>query len=244
MNKKQILPLLGILALLVIIPVATSYFMRNGFDLRIAALESDEPANVVVTDATSNSFRVSWITERKVIGAVKLENGQTFSESDSTSYHTLNVVGLQGSTDYKFSLSSGSKDFEKEYSQTTAQVVLGEEQFLIYGQVFSADGFSFQQGGVITLSLDTGSKQSQTLSTIINETGGFQFDLGRLYTNDLKAKFPYQQEATATVTIYTSHEQEGLEKMMPVNFTVNRQMQNIYLGEVNIDVIPGINGNQ
>jgi hypothetical protein len=243
MNKKQILPLLGILALLVIIPVATSYFMRNGFELRIAALQDDEPANVVVTDATSNSFRVSWITEREVIGAVELSDGATFSESDSTSYHVVNVVGLQSSTDYKFSLSSGAKDFEEEYSQSTAQAVLSDEQFPIYGQVFSADGFSFQQGGIITLSLDTGSTQSQALSTSINETGGYQFDLGKLHTADLKSKFPYQEEATATLTIYTSHEQEGIEKMTPVDFSMNRQMQNIYLGEVNIDVIPGIEGN-
>jgi hypothetical protein len=246
MDRKRILPLLSMFAFLVILAILPVVIQQSGFELRISALESDKPVNVVISDVASDSFSISWITEREVIGGVKLSDGTQFSESDRTSYHTVKVSGLTMSGEYSFKLLSGTKEFTQEngsdYLQKIASVSSTDEPFLISGQVFSPDGYSFQQGGIITLEFSSSIAESQVLSTVINETGGYQFDLGGTLGKNLDQIYPYKRESEVTFDIIISHDHEGVEKKYTVDFSVNRQVPNIYLGEVNIDVIPGIEG--
>lgn len=246
MTKKRTLSVIAIFALMVVLPLLTATLARNDFKIRIKALEDDTPHNVVVSDIRSTSFRVSWVTERSVIGGILLSDGVRLVESSDTSYHSINVVGLKSSTQYSYKLLSGTKPFEKEeggdYVVDTSSIIEGDETYLVYGQVFSPDGYSFQQGGVITIKLSDETLTSQVLSTIINETGGYQFDLGELLSEDSNEKFPYKAKVDAVFGVYISHDQEIVEKRYTLDFTTNRQIQNIYLGEVNIDVIPAIEG--
>ncbi|MBN2015826.1 hypothetical protein JW766_03255 [Candidatus Dojkabacteria bacterium] len=246
MNKKQKISLLVVVALLIMIPVVTGIFQRSGFEIRISALEEDDPRNTAISDIKDTSFKVCWITEREVIGGVLLSDGTRFSESDKTSYHSVTVTGLESVRVYEFKLLSGTKEFTTEagsdYSVTTASVSGTGDDFLIYGQVFSPDGYSFQQGGVLTLVLEETGKESQVLATTINETGGYQFNLGRLLANTLDRDFPYKKKVNVTLNVFISFEQQAVEKKYTVDLTSNRQIPNVYLGEVNIDIIPGIEG--
>ncbi|MDD3648118.1 MAG: fibronectin type III domain-containing protein [Candidatus Dojkabacteria bacterium] len=246
MNKKKILPLFSLLALLLVIPVAMAYFQRGGFNLRISALEEDEPTNIVISDTTGESFRVSWITQREVIGGILLSDGTRFSESDKTSYHVIDAVGLKPSMSYSFKILSDSKEFSSEaggdYTHRTASLPKGTQKFLIYGQVFSPDGFSFQQGGVITMQLSNEVMTSDILSTTINETGGYQFDLGNILDKNNLRSFPYRTKSDATLVVFISHEDQPVSKQFTLDFSTNRQVPNIYLGEVNIDILPAIEG--
>jgi hypothetical protein len=246
MTRKRTLSVIAIFALMVILPLLTATLIRNDFKIRIKALEDDTPHNVVVSDIRDASFRVSWITERSVIGGILLSDGVRFVESTDTSYHSINIVGLKQSTQYSFQLLSGTKPFEKEgggdYVVKTSSVAEGDETYLVYGQVFSPDGYSFQQGGVITFQLSDEILTSQVLSTIINETGGYQFDLGELQSEALDKKFSYKAKVDVVFGIYAGHDQGIVEKRYTLDFTTNRQIPNIYLGEVNIDVIPAIEG--
>jgi len=246
MKKNKTLSLLTLVGLLVAIPVVTGVFQRSGFELRISALEEDEPRNVVISDVKSTSIKVSWVTERQVIGGILLENGTQFNESTKSSYHTIDVTGLKASTTYTFKLLSDAKAWTMEtgsdYSIKTSSMPASSEKFLVYGQVFSPDGFSFQQGGVISMQLVSGSETSQIVSAVINETGGYQFDLGGLQNDSLIRSFAYKQEVEATLKVYIAHDQEGVEKTYSIDFLSQRQIQNIYLGEVNIDIIPGVVG--
>lgn len=248
MNKKQTISLILIFALLISIPIITGVFQKSGFELRISALEDDEPSNVIVSNIKDSSFRVVWITERETIGGVLLSDGVQFMENEKTSYHIIDVTGLEASTTYSFKLLSGSKQTGQEdgsdYTVETTSIDVTEENFLIYGQVFSADGFSFQQGGVISLELSNSTLESQTVSSVINETGGYQFDLGGLISKDLDRNYPYKDKATANLKVFISHDQQGVEKSFTVDFSTNRQIPNIYLGEVNIDIIPAIDGTE
>ncbi len=248
MKKKNTLSLLIVVGLLVSIPMITGVLQKSGFELRISALENDEPVNVIVSDVKNDSFTVVWITERETIGGIVLSDGVQFMEDDKASYHLVDVEGLNPSTNYTFKLMSGSKKFEDEdggdYSVTTASVSTNDGKFLIYGQVFSADGYSFQQGGIISLELSDSLYESQTVSAVINETGGYQFDLGGLLSSDLSRNYTYRQDSSAKLVVYVSHEQQGIEKFYNVNLANNRQIPNIYLGEVNIDIIPAIDGTE
>ncbi len=248
MKKNKTLSLLTLIGLLVAIPVVTGMFQRSGFELRISALEEDEPRNVVISDIKSTSFRVSWVTERQVIGGILMESGTQFNENTKSSYHTIEVTGLKASTTYTFNLLSDAKAWPMEtgedYTNRTSSMPVTDETFLVYGQVFSPDGFSFQQGGVISMQLIGGGYTSQIVSTIVNETGGYQFDLGGLQNDSLTRNFPYKQEVEADLKVYIAHDQQGVEKTFSIDFLSQRQIQNIYLGEVNIDIIPGIEGEE
>lgn len=245
MNRKNYLSLFVVLGLLVTLPIITASLAKQGFEIRISALEDDSPQKVVVSDVGSDSFRVTWLTEREVIGGVKVE-GSSFYENEKTSFHTIEVNSLRSGTLYSFILLSDSKEFlaeeGKSYDVTTSTVSLKNGDFLVYGQVFSPDGYTFQQGGIITIFLSNDLGESQVLSSIINETGGYQFNLGNVRLDDFSGLFDYKGNVSATFTIYTSFDSPEFEKVFPVDFSTNRQIPNIYLGDVNIDVIPAIDG--
>ena len=174
MDNKKFFTLLSFIAVLLIIPIATAAVQSGSFNLRISALESEEPYNVKITDVSSDSFRVSWVTERQVIGGVFMPNGLTFSEDDKTSYHSVRINTLDAATKYTFKLLSDSKEFVKpngdDYSVKTAGSVGASDSFLVYGQVFSPDGYSYQQGGVITIQLSNPLSKSQMFPPLRSST--------------------------------------------------------------------------
>ena len=234
------------LFLLVAIPLSTAVLMNNGFDLRIAALENDEPRNVVISNITEQSFRVSWITEKETVGGVELSDATKYTEDDVASYHTVEVTSLDDSRTYNFRILSASKSFGPEdgeyYDVKTANTSTSKAPFLIYGQVFSPDGFSVQQNGVISIKLSNGNLESQIFSTRINETGGYKFDIGGMLDENLARSFPYKSRVEAAFKIFVSHEEKFVERTYTLDFSDNRQVPNIYLGETSIEVVPGIDG--
>lgn len=246
MQKKKTLSIVIFLGLLVAIPLLTTMLAQGGFEIRISALEEDDPRNVVISDVGAESFKVSWVTEREVVGGILMADGNKLFETDSSSFHTVDVTNLQPSTTYSFKLMSGAKEFSQEdgtdYSQTTSSIVTTDETFLVYGQVFSADGYSFQQGGVITLKLANATLVSQAVSGVINEAGGYKLDLAGLLSESMNRTYPYKTKSDAILTVYTSHAEGSFEKKYTVDFSKNRQIQNIYLGEVNIELLPAIEG--
>lgn len=246
MKKNKTLTLFLLFGLLITIPLVTGVLQKSGFELRISALENDEPSNVIVSDIKENSFKVTWITEREVIGGISITNGTQFNENDSSSYHTIDIIGLKPSTIYTFKLLSNTKSWTKEdgsdYSVKTSGTITSKEKFLIYGQVFSADGYSFQQGGIISMQLRSGTLNSELVSAIINETGGYQMNIGGVLSDGLDRTFPYEGDNDVVFKIYITNDQTAIEKNYTINFVNNRQIPNIYLGEVNIDIIPGVEG--
>lgn len=244
MKKKSILSAVIIIGLIVTIPALTAVLVNNRFDIRISALEDDTPRNVVITDVRSSSFAVAWLTERSVVGGIELEDGTKFTESDKSVFHRVDVNGLKSGTTYNFRILSNAKPFTTVYAVTPTNYAEGENPFLVYGQVFAPDGTSVQQGGIITLELLTSDSRSQVVSAVINETGGFQFDLGGMLGADLSAVFPYQGRANAIFKVYIAPDSNPIEKSFDLDFSINRQVPNVYLGEVGIDVIPGVSGNE
>jgi len=245
MNRKNFLSLFVVAGLLIALPILTGALARQGFEIRISALEDDAPKQVTISDITATSFRVSWITEREVIGGVKLD-GTSLYEDAKASFHSVEVTSLTPRTSYTFVLLSDSSEFSQEngagYSVQTAGQTFTNGDFLVYGQVFSPDGYTFQQGGLITLTLSAGDMKSQLISTIINETGGYQFNLGNISTENFASLFNYRQNVSASFTVYTSYDSPEIGKVFPVDFNSTRQIPNIYLGDVNIDVIPAVEG--
>lgn len=242
---KQFLSFI-LLALFAISLPITIYILKTGnLDLRISAFESEEPVKVMVSDITSNSFKILWLTEKKVFGAVKIiETGDVVSENFESNSHYLQITNLKPSTSYTFTIYSGTNEFPQTINaKTLGFSEIGLTNDFIYGQVFDRSGIKVQQNGLITMVVNDGNKSSGILGTTINETGGYQINLKYLLQEASGLKLDHNKSYDITFTIYTGPEDEPVVKKYTFNFTSQKQIPNIYLGDINLDVIPGIQGN-
>jgi len=246
MNKSRlntILNFLGVVVIGISLPI-TIYILKTGnLDLRISAFQSDVPANVVISDIQADSFKVSWLTERSVYGAVKLlNNDQPLTDTSNTNFHSLKISNLQVGHSYQFQLYSGSTLFDSIYTAQTHAVNINQPDAWIYGQVFDKDGISAQHGGIITITLRNADQTSQIMSAVINETGGYQFNLAGI-TNTNLVSFPFKQNTDIELTIYSNTTDTPVIKKFTLDLNFEKQIPNIYLGDINLQVIPGAPGN-
>ena len=160
------------------LPVS-SYILKTGnLDLRINAFESENPVKVMITDRTSNGFKILWLTEKKVFGAVKInETNDLISENFETNSHFLQINDLLPNTEYSFIIYSGTNEFPQTLKATTlASNETEDSNYVVFGQVFDKSGVKVQQTGLVTIGLNDGTTSSELLGTTVNETGGFQFN--------------------------------------------------------------------
>ncbi|MCA9382878.1 fibronectin type III domain-containing protein [Candidatus Dojkabacteria bacterium] len=249
-NKSSFLTTITIMIVAISIPITLLILQSGSLDFRIQAFDSEVPENVVVTDVKSDSFRVSWTTEKPTVGGVVLE-GTTRApliEDEETQNHSLLITSLEPATAYQFQIQSSGELYlntgNVNYTVQTAPAgnfVNGN--LLVYGQVFSEDGLSFQQNGIIVIEIEKNGIRSQTMSAPLNEAGGYQINLDGILTADLSAKFDLSGDLGI---IYTVHRVESdlpsVTKQYETDISTNRQLPNMYLGDVEFDIIPGIDG--
>ncbi len=244
-NKlNSVLNFLSVALLAVSLPL-TLYIVRSGnLDFRISAFESEDPKQITITDISNSSYRVSWITEKPVYGSVKsISSLQPIVDSVETSYHSLEVKNLNPGSDYSFQLLSGGTLYDTVYRVRTSSNAQANNNRWIVGQIFAKDGIKTQSGGIVTLKLKIGSTESQLASAVINETGGYKINVASLLTNDLQKQFPWQQKVDLVLGVYTEFDQEPIMKTFTMDLVHETQVPNVYLGDINIDIIPGVPGN-
>ena len=242
---KQVLVFI-LLALFAISLPITVYILKTGnFDLRINAFESENPENVMITDRTSTSLKILWITEKKVFGAIRIvETGDVISENFEANSHFLEVTNLEPNTAYTFTIYSGTNEFPQTLSLKTLSHSEEEtNNFYIYGQVFDKSGVKVQQKGIVTLQANDLNTSSELIGATINETGGYQLNLKNLIQSSTGISFNYNKSIDVILTIYTGQNDTPVVKNYTFNFTTQRQIPNIYLGDINLDIIPGVEGN-
>lgn len=245
MNKsKSLFTFLSVALLAISLPISI-YILRTGtFDFRISAFESDEPVHVVISDVKNDSFNVTWITEKPVYGSVKLNSSvEPVSESVTTSYHTVSIKNLNPNSTYNFQILSDGQTFDTTYTVITSGTRVVAANQWIFGQVFAKDGVGTQRGGTISLQLFQGQLKSQLLTTTINETGGYKFNLGGLLNEQLSSEFNTKGTASLEAKIFSEFNAEPITKTFTLDLSKEIQIPNIYLGDISIDIIPGIEGN-
>ncbi|MEI7579317.1 MAG: hypothetical protein WCJ58_04740 [bacterium] len=247
-SKKSFFSNLVVLVVALSIP-ATVFILKSGnLDFRFSALDSDIPENVVIANVNSNSLIVNWVTEKPVTGGVKLNGGAVLPilENKSSSYHEVEIKNLEAGKVYQFSLYSDGIEFTNNgqfYSGQTATKSINEAgNYFVYGQVFSTDGITFQQGGQITLQLRKDNQKSQIIAGTINEAGGYQLNLKNLLDENLVNTYPYFGSLDVIFTVFTNASTEPITRIFTVNLDYARQLPNLYLGDVTINTIPGVEG--
>jgi len=231
------------LALVAISLPLTVYILKNGnLDFTIEAFLSDEPQNVLISDINAESFKVTWYTEKPTTGLLRLSGSlEPYTEPQDTKYHELNVVNLDPNTNYQFQLLSNGTLFTQTYSTTTYPDNLIEENHWLIGQVFSMDGYTPQKGGLVYLNLIHNGISSAQKGSIINENGGYKINLADL-RDDNGNRFDHDKNSDVVVKVFTSPENEVIEKRFTLNLALEKQIPNIYLAEPGLDLIPGVEG--
>jgi len=239
---------LGVGALFVMalgIPITIIILTNQTFDYKINAFLNDNPKSVKVLDIRGNFAKIVWITEKEVTGIVRIGNSDTlYKDKDSTSFHVIQVGNLTPNQKYTFSIFSDGNEYKSnDYVINTVSVAEGsEDPFVIYGQIFDKDGVSLQKNGLVLLTLSSSGSLSQELPATINNAGGFTIDLANILNSTGDQKFNYKKSLEISLKIYSDVTGIALEKKFTINFSIQRQIPNIYLGDVNIDIMPGING--
>jgi len=202
--SKRIPTLLGILLIVVGIGI-TSYLVESGVILTSKAGPSETAQNIRITNVTDRSFTVSFTTEAPVIGSINFGKdknlGQTALDDRDRQgvlkehkIHHITVKNLDSSSDYYFSITSGSKEFlqkDEPFIVKTAAVSSGsfDGGKTIKGKVVLPNGDSPAEAAVYL-----NSDNSQTLSTLVKEGGFYSLSTNSLKTEDLTSYFTFSDE--------------------------------------------------
>lgn len=148
------------------------------------------PGNVRITNKTSNSVTISWITDTAVTGVVEYSNNpaslemtardkrDVSGETGSYTTHLVEISNLSANTIYYFQIVSGSGTYldgetpyqVKTWGQTSGTV--GED--LIRGKVTTTSG-SGLSGALVYVDIEGG----ETLATVTQTDGSWVVDLSK-----------------------------------------------------------------
>ncbi|KXK27405.1 MAG: hypothetical protein TR69_WS6001000281 [candidate division WS6 bacterium OLB20] len=247
MNKKNrtFLSLILVAVIAASIPLTLGILQSGNLDIRISAFESDRPANIIISSQTATSVLVTWTTEKAVTGGIVLD-GKPFVEEGPSTSHAVTLPDLNAGTEYAFTITSDGVTYPEDGStyraKTATRDITSRDNFLVYGQVFSKDGVTFQQSGIVVIELLNGDSRSQRRAARINESGGYQLNLANLLDDSLDEVFSFRSTADVLITVYTPDSTEPVTKRFTQDLRSFRQLPSVYLGDAGIDIIPGIDG--
>lgn len=249
-SRRNLFSFLAIALVALSIPITAYIITNKGLNLRISALEDPTPKNIFLSDIKDDSFKVNWMTEKEVIGGVNLETekaGTVYEEQNKTSFHSVTVQNLKLNTTYEYSiLSNGTKYLNNNVNfsvKTSSVSIITDDPKIVYGQVFNIDGVSFQKIGLISLQLELDNNKSQVVTTVLNEIGGFQLDLQGLLNDSLNDKYYKDPKQEIILEVFYDPTKDPVQKRFNIDLQNQIQIPDVYLGDINIDIIPGVEGN-
>ena len=202
--SKRIPTLLGIL-LIVIGVGTTSYLVKTGVTLTSKASPSETAQNIRISNVTDSSFTVSFTTEALVIGSINfgkdknlgqtaLDNRDGQGSLKEHKIHYITVKNLDSSSDYYFSITSGSKEFLQKaqpFIVKTAPASSGHSPIekTVKGEIVMPNGKSPKEA-IVYLNSDN----SQTLSTLVREDGFYSLSANSLKTENLTSYFTFSSK--------------------------------------------------
>lgn len=181
-----------IAVLILMFAVAAGVFLvQNNQVFRIGASPDMAPQDVRITNTTSTSFSVSWVTDKTTVGSLKwgeavnqVTNSQPSQDSSAKNIHSITLDNLSAGKTYYFVINSDGNDYDNSGIpwQTTTGAVIGSsnQTKIISGTVMTATGQPATEA-IVYLS---GSGISP-LSTTTTSNGTFVISLGQARNTDL-----------------------------------------------------------
>jgi hypothetical protein len=204
----SILGIILILALMYILSLGSTYI----FNGKSIASKNIEPQNVQITNVSDTSFTVTWQTNDKATGAIFVSAGNPkpasyFDERDKQGKmnqyenHSVTIRDALPDTAYKFRLLSDGKNYPVNNGELTVTTgkTLGVPKDSIgpaYGSIKTADDKP-AAGSLVYLSFD----ESQTLSTIVSESGSWLIPINLIRTTNLQSTFVPDDTRPMKITV-------------------------------------------
>lgn len=202
MIKKSKLPTILGLIILVAGTFAGVFFLNMRQVFRIGASSDATPKDVRVTNLTSTSATVSWITDKETSAFISLGTSTGSlkqiekEDQNDAKYitHSINVGGLAPSTTYYYKINSDGVDYNNNgvlwQLKTGKELGLGQESIPVSGSVISATGTPAKRA-LVYLNV-----AGYTMSTLTSDSGNFIFQLGQSRIPDLSSYAQINPEQT------------------------------------------------
>lgn len=205
-REKKIPTILAILFLLVSL-FAGVLLIQKGQVFFLRASPEITPSQMKMTNVSSSSFTVSWITEKETSGFIRFGEtpslGQTFADdrdqisgsTGSFQTHYVSLKNLKPKTTYFFKLGSGGKIFDnsgKPYEIATAGTISGTfpPSDLVSGTILGSDNTPVD-GAIVYLKMANVTPQS----ALVRSSGSFIIPLNTALSENLLGFASYDKEA-------------------------------------------------
>ncbi len=189
--------------------------VQSARTFRLGASPDAAPTDVRITNITANSFTVSWVTDKKVLGFAKVGRSATVldqtingTDSDLKNLNLLNVTGLTPQTTYFLKINSDGVDFDNNGIpwQITTAPALGSSPTnkIVAGTVLLANG---QPASKVLIHLSSGGLSP--LSTLTSTNGSWVIALNSARNNTLDSYFDFTNPKTL-LTVFVQGGSQGI----------------------------------
>lgn len=212
--EKRIPTLLGTLFIVIGI-VVTSFLARTGTSLISKASPSHAPENIRITNISSTSFSVSYVTKKAVTGVVSFGQDASFGQTtlddrDQKSgtpnmyqTHHITIKNLKPNTQYFFSITSGEDSFlnnNSPFEVKTGSVITQEPpaQQPLTGKIVLPDGGIPSEALIYVTA-----PNAQQLSTITKDNGSYILPLNSMLNSSFSSYVALFDNTRITMLILT-----------------------------------------
>ena len=178
-------------------PITTFAILTLFFGLATGSAFGVAISDIRVSNYSSSSVTISWITDTVTDGSVKyglsggaLDNTKGDDRGSITDdTHYVTITGLATETTYDYQVVSGGTSSSTN-SFTTTKVGAGTT-YTIYGYVYKQDGSTPAEGAIVYVTVTHSGTTSYYLSKLASSSGYWQLNLGNLKNPSTKEVLLY-----------------------------------------------------
>jgi hypothetical protein len=193
------------------------------------ATTENNPRQVKISNITSNSLTISWLTTGAASGRVKFgtdaksfdseandERDADLSQRETYFSHYVSLTNLEPSTTYYYQIYSDSRRYDdngRPYQITTAPEIIGNPPAndLAYGTILDSGGQP-AEGALVYLNLANSTLQT----SLVSSSGNWAVPLNQARTTNLSDYISYDLEAS-TIEIFVQFREKTANAVTTTN---------------------------
>lgn len=191
MNKKILIVVIVVLLLVAIVPL--SYFLlKSNTENRIKADVNNSPKEVEVSNLGDSSFTVTWYTDNKTVGKIKLaddlkvyyddRDSPSTAENIKRNTHIVSMKSLSSLKDYPFVILSEDIEYKNGASNYTTKTLSTKKSLTSPKPIFGSLKVDKGSSGGAIIKIVSGKNKDDFLpiATFSTDNGSYTFDLSNI----------------------------------------------------------------